>query len=73
MKTIILTLIISILFRINLSSKENTFQDHPELKEKVDAYAYSYLMTGDFSGCISINKGDSIIYQQCFGNANQPN
>lgn len=40
------------------------------LSEKINAYALSYLNTGDFSGCIVVSKMDSIIYQNCFGKAN---
>ncbi|WP_297798269.1 serine hydrolase [uncultured Eudoraea sp.] len=38
---------------------------------KVDKYVNSYVKSGDFSGCIAIKKGVSILYSNCFGEANK--
>ena len=37
----------------------------------IDDYASSYAKTGDFSGCILFSKEGKIIYEDCFGDANQ--
>lgn len=71
MKTSILSLIINIVWGINLFAQNSSMYDNPEIKNNLDSYVNSYTKTGDFSGCIAINKGDSNIYQECFGYANQ--
>ena len=41
------------------------------ITENIDAYVSSYVETGDFSGCVVIVQGDSIIYTNSFGMANR--
>ncbi|QBA65217.1 serine hydrolase domain-containing protein [Muriicola soli] len=41
------------------------------ISEQVENYTDTYVKTGDFSGCILINKAGQTIYSGCFGNANQ--
>jgi CubicO group peptidase (beta-lactamase class C family) len=42
-----------------------------DISNLVIDYANSYVKTGDFSGCILITKNDKIIFEKCFGYANQ--
>ncbi|MBT8237561.1 MAG: beta-lactamase family protein [Croceitalea sp.] len=51
------------LFGLSFLQAQNIIAD-------IDAYANTYLSTGDFSGCIRISKQDSILYKNCFGYAN---
>ena len=37
---------------------------------ELDAYFNSYVQAGDFSGCVLIAKGNSVLYQHCFGKSN---
>lgn len=39
-------------------------------QEKIDTYIQSYVKTMDFSGCVLVAKHDSILFTQCYGNAN---
>ncbi len=70
MKTSIISLIISIACGTNLFSQNNFTDDNYEIRNKLDSYINGYTKTGDFSGCIAIIKGVSIVYQECFGYAN---
>ncbi|NET31924.1 MAG: beta-lactamase family protein [Cyanothece sp. SIO1E1] len=40
------------------------------LSDTIDDYITPYVITGDFSGCVTISKENTIIYNQCFGKAN---
>lgn len=42
-----------------------------DIPTAISSYASSYADTGDFSGCILVTKSDGLLYQQCFGNANE--
>ena len=42
-----------------------------DISKLVNDYTTSYVNTGDFSGCILITENDEIIYENCFGYANQ--
>ncbi len=37
------------------------------LADKLDGYIESYVITGDFSGCVLIEEKGGILYNQCFG------
>lgn len=40
------------------------------ISEKIDTYVSSYVQTRDFSGCVTVSKEGSVIYENCFGQAN---
>jgi CubicO group peptidase (beta-lactamase class C family) len=42
-----------------------------DIPTAISSYASSYADTGDFSGCILVTKSDGLLYQQCFGLANE--
>ena len=42
-----------------------------DISKLVNDYTNSYVNTGDFSGCILISENDKIIFENCFGFANQ--
>ena len=42
-----------------------------EITKQVNDYTNSYVKTGDFSGCILITKNEKIIFDYCYGYANQ--
>ena len=42
-----------------------------DISKLVNDYSNSYVKTGDFSGCILISKNDKIIFENCYGFANQ--
>ena len=42
-----------------------------DISNLINTYTNSYVKTGDFSGCILIAENDNILYENCFGLANQ--
>ncbi|NER11762.1 CubicO group peptidase, beta-lactamase class C family [Muriicola jejuensis] len=42
-----------------------------DISKLVNDYTNSYVKTGDFSGCILITKNENILFEGCFGFANQ--
>jgi CubicO group peptidase (beta-lactamase class C family) len=42
-----------------------------DISKLVNDYTTSYVRTGDFSGCIHISKNNQIIFENCFGLADQ--
>ena len=49
----------------------NTHIQAQDISKLVNDYTNSYVKTGDFSGCILITKNYNILFEGCFGFANQ--